>query len=266
MSNEQINYSAIGFMRCSEQHRYEMPRQGVFADNTGIIELNSGHNFEQALRDLAGFDRIWVLFDFHLNSTWKPLVKPPYTSDSKKISMFATRSPHRPNSIGMSCVELVKIEKNLLHIRNFDLLNGTPIIDIKPYIPAADSFPEAATGWLPQPLKALYSIQYSTIMQQQLKFIAENSSFDIKKFIELQLATNPFDNARKRLICLDKQQGSYQLAFRTWRINFLSLGDNELMIEKLYSAYTATELHSDTEDKYKDKELHRKFMATPELQ
>ncbi len=260
MSSEQVIYSPIGFMRCSEQHRYETPRQGVFADNSGTIELNPGHNFEQALRDLAGFDRIWVLFDFHLNTTWKPMVNPPLAPDGKKISMFATRSPHRPNSIGMSCVELVGIEKNLIHIRNFDLLNGTPIIDIKPYIPAADSFPEAATGWLPSPATAIYKIHYSAVAQRQLEFIAEHSSFDIKKFIELQLGTKPFDNTRKRLICLDEPQGRYQLAFRTWRIDFLASGDNALMIEELHSAYTTAELQPDTEDKYKDKALHRKFI------
>ncbi|MCF6174995.1 MAG: tRNA (N6-threonylcarbamoyladenosine(37)-N6)-methyltransferase TrmO [Victivallaceae bacterium] len=260
MSIKEINYTPIGFMHCAEKHRYETPRQGVFADNCGTIELNPGYNFEQALRDLDGFDHIWVLFDFHLNTTWKPLVKPPCAPDGEKISMFATRSPHRPNSIGMSCVELVGIEKNLIHIRNFDLLDGTLIIDIKPYIPAADSFPDAATGWLPEPVKAAYKIQYSAVVRRQLKFIAEHSSFDIKKFIELQLGINPFDNARKRLICLDEQQGRYQLAFRTWRIDFLSSGDRQILVGDIHSAYTADELQSGTEDRYEDKDLHRKFL------
>lgn len=259
MVNKQINYRPIGFMRCSEKHRYETPRQGVFADNSGIIELNSGHNYEQALRDLEGFDRIWVLFDFHLNTTWKPMVNPPHAPDGKKISMFATRSPHRPNSIGMSCVELVKIEQRSIHIRNFDLLDGTPIIDIKPYILHADSFPDAATGWLPSNSQIKYSISFTLIAEQQLAFIAEHSSFDIKKFIELQLSINPLDNARKRLICLDEQQGRYQLAFRTWRIDFHCSAE-QIMIEFLHSAYTADELRTGSEDKYQDKELHRKFV------
>jgi tRNA (adenine37-N6)-methyltransferase len=264
MSNKQINYTPIGFMRCSEKHRYETPRQGVFADNIGTIELNPGHNYEQALRDLEGFDRIWVLFDFHLNTTWKPMVNPPHAPDGKKISMFATRSPHRPNSIGMSCVELVKIEKCSVHIRNFDLLDGTPIIDIKPYIPHADSFPEAATGWLPAKPQIKYSISFSPIAEQQLEFIASRSSFDIKKFIELQLTVNPLDPGRKRLVCLDEQQSRYQLAFRTWRIDFYCRY-KQLIIEILHSAYTADELQPDTEDKYQDKDLHREFREKVEF-
>jgi tRNA (adenine37-N6)-methyltransferase len=260
MSTKQINYTPIGFMRCAEKHRYETPRQGVFADNCGTIELNSGNNFEQALRDLTGFDRIWVLFDFHHNKSWKPMVSPPHLTDGKKISMFATRSPHRPNSIGMSCVELVAIKKCSIIIRNFDLLDGTPILDIKPYIPQADSFPDATTGWLPEQLKTEYEIEFTELVERQLDFIARHSSFDIKKFIELQLSVNPLDSGRKRLVCLDENQGKYQLAFRTWRINFLYCQDVKIIVECLYSAYNPEELMLKADDKYHDKNLHREFI------
>ena len=105
------------------------------------------YNFEAALEDLSGFERIWVIFKFHLNETWNPKVSPPVISPAgRKVGVFASRSPHRPNPIGMSCVELTGVEKRRIYIRNFDMLDGTPVFDIKPYIPAVDAFPGSAAG------------------------------------------------------------------------------------------------------------------------
>ena len=117
----------IGIFRCEEQHRYELPRQGTLAnDNIGYIDLTPHQNFEQALADLDGFERIWVIYQFHLNKTWKPKVRPPRTDGRKKISVFATRSPYRPNPIGMSCVELDRIDGLRVYVRNFDILDERP--------------------------------------------------------------------------------------------------------------------------------------------
>ena len=100
---------------------------------------------------------------FHLNDNWKPLVHPPVTDKKKKVSVFATRSPHRPNSIGMSCVELIKVDGLDVYIRNFDMLNNSPVLDIKPYIPGADSFPDAKIGWLENVKLNSYRINFSLI-------------------------------------------------------------------------------------------------------
>ena len=100
----------------------------------------------QAYRDLAGFERIWLLFAFHRSEGWKPEVRPP--RGGGKRSVLATRSPHRPNPIGLSAVELVSVAPDGLRVRGLDLLDGTPILDIKPYVPYADAFPGAAAGWI----------------------------------------------------------------------------------------------------------------------
>ncbi len=92
-----FTFKPIGYVRCAQKYRYEAPRQAVFADNEGIIRLNPDNNFEQALRDLDGFDRLWVIYCFHLNRDWKLLVRPPVAGNKEKISVFATRSPHQPN-------------------------------------------------------------------------------------------------------------------------------------------------------------------------
>jgi len=100
----------------------------------------------EAFRDLAGFERIWLLFVFHRSEGWKAEVKPP--RGGGKRSVLATRSPHRPNAIGLSAVELVAVEDRALRVRGMDLLDGTPILDIKPYVPYADAFPQSRAGWI----------------------------------------------------------------------------------------------------------------------
>jgi tRNA-Thr(GGU) m(6)t(6)A37 methyltransferase TsaA len=101
---------------------------------------------EKVFQDLYGFERIWLIFAFHLSEGWKSSVKPP--RGGPKRGVLATRSPHRPNSIGLSAVELIRIEGRTLHLRGVDLLDGTPVLDIKPYVPYADAFPAARAGWI----------------------------------------------------------------------------------------------------------------------
>jgi tRNA-Thr(GGU) m(6)t(6)A37 methyltransferase TsaA len=104
--------------------------------------LERNRNFEQALKDLEGFERIWVIYLFHLNDSWKPMVTPP-RNKGKKVGVFASRSPHRPNGIGLSCVTLNRIEGLNIYISNSDILDGSPVLDIKPYLPWSDSFPDS---------------------------------------------------------------------------------------------------------------------------
>ena len=116
-----MNYSfePIGYVRGGGVYPQEAPHQSTFAQNDGFIELKGGKNFEQALDDLTGFDRIWVIFVFDRNDHWKPKVRPPVGGMEKRVGVFASRAPHRPNPIGMSAVELVKIEGRKVFIRNF---------------------------------------------------------------------------------------------------------------------------------------------------
>ena len=171
-------FESIGFLKGGGTYPQEAPHQSPFADNGGVIELLPGKNFEQALEDLNGFDRIWVVFVFDRNNHWKPKVRPPVGGMEKRIGVFATRSPHRPNPIGMSAVELVKVEGRKIYIRNFDLLDGPPILDIKPYIPQADAFPEAKAGWRDRIEKSANSVNWSSKAAAQADFILENGSFD----------------------------------------------------------------------------------------
>ncbi len=145
-----IRMQPIGLVSSSYRERFAAPRQPSL-DNPqpARIELNGGMNFEQALADLDGFSHIWVLYWMHLNQGWNPTVMPPRGPKIRR-GLFATRAPHRPNSIGLSVVRLISIQGRTLHIRGHDMLDGTPVLDIKPYLPYADAIPEASPGWTAQ--------------------------------------------------------------------------------------------------------------------
>jgi len=134
MSNY-ILIKPIGILHSELIQRYETPRQGVLAKgSTAVIQLNPKYNFEQAVKDLDGFDRIWIIYQFHLNKNWKPLVTPPRHTRNK-VGVFATRAPYRPNQIGLSCVKLEKVEGLKIFISESDILDGSPVLDIKPFLP-----------------------------------------------------------------------------------------------------------------------------------
>ena len=138
-------FSPIGYFYNSAHYKFEVPRQGVFfRGHLGKIELLPQKDFEIALRDLEGFERIWVIFQFHQNAEWRPTTRPPVPAAGKeRVGTFASRSPYRPNPIGLSCVRLISVNGLTLTIDEADLLSETPILDIKPYIPKADAFPQA---------------------------------------------------------------------------------------------------------------------------
>ena len=147
-----FTYRPIGILHSPYARRIDAPHQGTVVEGTesgesvlATLELADWLD-GKIIKDLDGFDRIWLIFAFHLNDGWTSSVKPP--RGGPKRGVLATRSPHRPNSIGLSAVELVSIEGRTLHLRGVDLLDGTPVLDIKPYVPYADAFPDARAGWI----------------------------------------------------------------------------------------------------------------------
>jgi tRNA-Thr(GGU) m(6)t(6)A37 methyltransferase TsaA len=139
----------IGWVRSPYQRRFGTPQQAsaVDSDSEATLELDPQRVPEAAVRDLAGVERLWVLSYLDRSGTWGALVRPPRGPRVRR-SLFATRSPDRPNPIGLSAVQLLRVEGLILHVRGVDLLDGTPILDLKPYIPYADAFPESRAGWI----------------------------------------------------------------------------------------------------------------------
>ena len=139
----------IGWVRSPYQRRFGTPQQAsaVDSDREAVLELDPARIPPEALTDLVGVERIWILSYLHRSGTWGPSVRPPRGPRVRR-SLFATRSPDRPNPLGLSAVELLRVDGVQLHVRGVDLLDGTPILDIKPYIPYADAFPDSRAGWI----------------------------------------------------------------------------------------------------------------------
>lgn len=139
----------IGHVRSPYQRRFGTPQQAaaVDSDAEAVLHMDAAMIPASAFADLVGVERIWVLSWLDRSGTWAPMVRPP-RGNRERRGLFATRSPDRPNPIGLSAVRLVKIEGCDLHVRGVDLLDGTPILDVKPYIPYADAFPDSKAGWI----------------------------------------------------------------------------------------------------------------------
>jgi len=142
---EEIKYRPIGVINSPFDEPVNMPIQSAAASGIcGKVEIYD--KFVGGLKDIDGFSHIILLYAFHKSEGYKLQVK-PFLEDVVH-GVFAVRAPKRPNSIGFSIVKLIKVEENILHIENVDILNGTPLLDIKPYVPGFDCFPEAVSGWV----------------------------------------------------------------------------------------------------------------------
>lgn len=247
----------VAVFRTRKQNPFEAARQGSADTSTEVGEIHflKNENFEQALESIEGFSHLWLIYQFHHNSHWKPKVLPPRGS-ARKVGVFATRSPYRPNSLGLSCVKLMGREGLILKISQFDLLDGTPIFDVKPYLPYADSVPEAQTGWLENIESQRHQVQLSPVAEENLKFLESRGLGELRNFIQTQLEFEPLNFKKKRLQQLD--QGQAVLAYRTWRIALEVSDEKFVQVLSVFSGYMPEELQ-DPSDPYRDKELHRHF-------
>ena len=252
-------FNVIGKVYCDEQYKFEAPRQGVFSSASAFIELESCYGGD-AIADLAGFERIWVVFVFHRNleAQWKARVAPPCAPEKRKYSVFATRAPYRPNPVGISCVKLERIDGRRLYISAHDLLDGTPVLDIKPYIPCADAFPEAAAGWHDELALPEWKVAYGEKFLQQAEFLREHGAPDMVNFCDVQLVRDPFNRKRRRVTV--QVENDAVIGCRTWRLHFKFDAEKyHITMVEIRSNYREDELAPGCDDPYADKELHREF-------
>ena len=252
MASETISLHSIGVFHSSQVHPYEAGRQPDSLHAEGVVELFPGSDFEQALIGLEAGSRIWLVFLFHHNPHWNPMVLPPRGSQ-KKVGVFATRSPYRPNPLGLSCVEILRIEKLKIYVAGADLLDGSPILDIKPYLASADSFPGEEPGWLASAEK--FQVQLTDTAEEQLKWLESQGLSQLRGFLFHQLEYEPGNHKKKRVRAMS--ENLYILAYRTWRAEF-SIYGTTVTVERIFSGYSTEEL-ADISDPYQDKNLHRNF-------
>ncbi len=246
----------IGVVHSPFRERSSAPRQpSASAGALGQLELFQHSGVEHALLDLDTFRYIWVLFWFHQNEGYKPKVLPPRSS--KRRGVFATRSPRRPNPIGLSAVELLGIRGRFLDVRNLDILDQTPILDLKPYLPYADSIPDANSGWLdndsPSDPIPSYQVEFGPDASAQLEFLALRG-VQLRERVEQALALGPEPRAYRRI----KQTPSgYRLAHKEWRFDFCVLG-LLITVTAIHTGYIASALLGSAEPRL---DVHRAFVA-----
>lgn len=144
-ARETIVLKPIGFVRSPYKTRAEAPRQGWLRPEV-LSEIEVLPAYEEALRDLETFSHLIVIYYCHRARPWSPLITTPW--DTRPHGLFATRSPDRPNPLGFCVVELVERRGRVLVVRGLDAIDGSPVLDIKPYLPTVDAFPAASMGWL----------------------------------------------------------------------------------------------------------------------
>ena len=143
----------IARIRTPFPEKFGVPRQSGLVDVPAQIVFEPAYRNPDALRGIEGFSHLWLIWQFDRaeRETWSPTVRPPRLGGNERMGVFATRSPFRPNAIGLSCVKLEGVEQTesgaILRVSGADLVDGTPILDIKPYLPYCDSRPDALGGW-----------------------------------------------------------------------------------------------------------------------
>lgn len=144
----------IAHIHTDFESKFGVPRQSGLVDTTATIVFEPPYRVADAVRGLSDFSHIWLVWQFSeaVREDWSPTVRPPMLGGNTRMGVFATRSPFRPNPIGLSCVKLERVELSptlgpVLYVSGADLMNGTPIYDIKPYLPYTDAHPEATSGF-----------------------------------------------------------------------------------------------------------------------
>ena len=239
----------IGVVRSPFDAKVQAPRQPRAAEGVeGTIELEP--LYAHALEDLAGFEHIWVLAWMDRVTGFRPKVHPPRSE--VKRGVFATRSPHRPNPIALSAMELIGIEGTVLRVRGMDLLDGTPVLDLKPYIPWADAIPRSRVGWLeperpvdfvegerPDDPREAFEVVFDMRAQTQLAWLASRG-VELEPTARTILETDPRPRPYRRIRPDRSRPGYFRLAIGEWRVAFTVEGPRVTVLE-LHSGYRARE-------------------------
>jgi len=203
MSETSFEITVIGKVHSPYKEKFAIPRQpGLVSKAKGSIELIGGANNADLIRDLNSYSHLWVIFIFHetLEQGWKPLVRPPRLGGNKKTGVLATRSTFRPNGIGMSVVKLEGIhtqDKSIhIEISGLDLLDKTPVVDIKPYIPYSDSIYGATSKIAQEAPMASLQVEFSIEANEAITKLIKPYP-DLKEFIGEVLSQDPRPAYRK---------------------------------------------------------------------
>jgi tRNA-Thr(GGU) m(6)t(6)A37 methyltransferase TsaA len=258
-ASKQLVLEPIGYVQTELATKVEaarQPRAGLAA--AGRIELLPGRHFEHALSNLAEWQFIWVLFWFDRNEGWRPKVLPPRSRSGRK-GVFATRSPHRPNPLGLSAVRLERVDGLTLHVGDVDMLDGTPVLDIKPYVAYTDAIADAGAGWLtsedaPRDPIPEFEVHWDDAAAAQAAWIEARTGLPLRARATATLALGPEPHPYRRI---RREQNGYTLCVKDWRLRFQVEG-RRLEVTGVESGVRKSELNR-LDEVSAELTLHRAF-------
>ncbi len=190
-----FTFNAVGFIESPYKQKFAIPRQpGLIPEARGQLVLQPPFADDAIVRGIESFSHLWLVFVFHQTADkgWSPLVRPPRLGGNQKKGVFATRATFRPNPVGLSVVKLEGVQRRgeqlVLLLSGLDLLDGTPVLDIKPYLPYSDALPEAAGGFADAAPETMMTVSLS---EQALAFCQRSPIADLQIFIEKVLKQDP---------------------------------------------------------------------------
>lgn len=213
-----FQFEQIGVIRSPYKEKFAVPRQpGLVKSCGGELHLIAPYNQADAVRGLEAFSHLWVLFIFHqtMEGGWRPTVRPPRLGGNARMGVFATRSTFRPNPVGMSLVELqgIRCQKDqvILELGGLDLVDGTPVVDIKPYLPFAEALPDARASYAQQAPQADMPVYFTDALSLELAHL-EKRYPRLREFIVDVLAQDPRPAYRK-----EEEAGK---SYAVWLLDF----------------------------------------------
>lgn len=217
MSEQPITVQPIAYISSCYREKFGIPRQpGLVTEARGEVRLLAEFSQPDSVRGLEAFSHLWLIFHFHATAEagWKPTVRPPRLGGNQRQGVFATRSMFRPNSLGLSVVKLESIQHEadgiVLSVSGLDLLDGTPVLDIKPYLPYADCVAGADGGFAPQAPVSELKVEFSAFAAEQCMLQSLCLGVDVRRLIEQILQQDPRPSYRQA------RQDEHQYAMRLY--------------------------------------------------
>ena len=213
----------IAHIETAYKSKFGVPRQAGLVEGEARVVFEPEYRVAEAVRGLEEFDYVWLIWQFHLaeRQEWSPTVRPPRLGGNKRVGVFATRSPFRPNPIGLSCVRLLRIEPGpVLVVQGADLVDGTPVYDIKPYLPYADSHPDARGGFATAAPSAALTVEDPEGLLMTIPF-------NLRDALCQSLSQDPRPHYQ------DNPDRIYAMLFDRWEVRFC-VKDNKLTIISLH--------------------------------
>lgn len=252
----------IGFVRSGKSEKFAARHQPLEGSTeSSVLEWTDPAAMREAVQDLDGFTRIWLVWWFHRNRGWRPLVLPP-RGPARRRGVLATRSPHRPNPLGLTAVRLLGVTARGLVLGPCDLVEGTPVFDVKPYIPAYDAFPSERAGWMDAVEQEesggpAYQLDWAPVASEQAAWLHSAWNLDFRTRLEEILSRDPTPHRTRRIV---RRGPLLEIACGAWRAWF-DVDGSVVRIHSLRVGFPRRFLLDPTRTQVPDREAQLAFLA-----